>query len=142
MVIINGKHLEGEYSIAQWDEDMRLNRFCNRHENYFFSGCNIACPSCQNFGFYGPKGSPERMYRACKFCGFWQEADGSGPYRCIALFCADCDVYDWTQPRPDNNYHPCKCGRTYVVIDWASDNPHHAFHRLKKEMDMIHLGNS
>ena len=46
-----------------------------------------SCPDCGSDEHYGPRGgihsdgSP-RNYRACKMCGFWQEADGSDPYRC------------------------------------------------------------
>ena len=31
------------------------------------------CPHCGRTGFYGPRhDGASRMYRACKFCGFWQ----------------------------------------------------------------------
>src|SRR5260370_34413891 len=47
----------------------------------------LACPDCGSTGDYGPRAAAhpdgtERHYRACKVCGFWQEADGSPAYRC------------------------------------------------------------
>ena len=47
----------------------------------------LACPDCGSSENYEPKKAvgrdgTERHYRACKMCGFWQEADGSDAYRC------------------------------------------------------------
>ncbi len=133
------------YTIVQWEEDMRLNKFCGKHPNWFYSGCTIPCPNCHSIGFYGPKvttnnvGEIIRRYRACKFCGFWQETDGTKPYRCIALYCGTCGSYDWTAPKEEEDYKNCpKCKSKYTKIEWASDNPNHAFHNLKKQMDQLH----
>jgi len=59
----------------QWEESQRL------------AGKRLTCPDCGSDANYAPKagihpdGSP-RHYRACKMCGFWQEADGTPAYRC------------------------------------------------------------
>lgn len=50
-------------------------------------GERLACPNCDHNEWYHPVGIPpetgaERKYRACKMCGFWQEADGTQAYRC------------------------------------------------------------
>lgn len=47
----------------------------------------LDCPDCGSSRDYGPRCAPRaagahRLYRACKDCGFWQEADGAPPYRC------------------------------------------------------------
>ena len=138
--------VKGEYTIAQWENDMQVNQFCGKHQNWFYSGCTIPCPNCKNVGFYGPKVTIDnntkeitRRYRACKFCGFWQEADKGEPYRCIALYCQNCDSYDWTAPKEEDDYKSCRqCGTQFKKIDWASDNPSHIFHNTKKQMDYVH----
>ena len=83
-----------EYTEKQWEEERRLNKFCGQHPNWFHSGCTLQCPQCGAAGFYGPKiDSDSNKYRACKFCGWWQEVRGAGrnigggqPYRCRAVF--------------------------------------------------------
>ncbi len=69
----------GPYSAEDWmREDTRKS-----------VGDKLSCPNCEHTGWYSPiKGRRpdglERLYRACKVCGFWQEADGmSAPYRCV-----------------------------------------------------------
>ena len=66
------------YTEVEWQQDERQRT----------SGFPLTCPDCRKDADYGPRqatkadGSP-RKYRACKMCGFWQEADGlSLPYRC------------------------------------------------------------
>jgi len=49
-------------------------------------GEKLECPDCGSFNCFGPRAhtlpdGSRRLYRACKHCGFWQEADGSPPYR-------------------------------------------------------------
>lgn len=138
-----------KYTEEQWAEDVNLNEFCGLHKNWFSSGCTIPCPNCKTVGFYGPKQDPEenptRKYRACKFCGFWQEAWGNyidkigeAPYRCIAVRCEKCQVYDWRAPL-DFYLGSCpNCKEQMTKIEWASDDPNHAFHKKKEEMDAIH----
>jgi DNA-directed RNA polymerase subunit RPC12/RpoP len=62
----------GPYSEADWQRDVGAPR-------------PLACPDCGHSENFGPKkrGTPEHHYRACKVCGFWQDADGmSAPFRC------------------------------------------------------------
>ena len=78
-------------------------------------GASLACPDCGSASRYRPYGyrrsdGSERHYRACKACGFWQEADGSQPYR-VWLPLHNCAV----QLRPDQIVFNCPvCGRTFV----------------------------
>lgn len=140
------------YTEQNWEDEMRVNKFCGRHHSWFSSGCMLSCPQCQSIGFYGPKltadeaGKITRKYRACKFCGFWQEAwgnvfdeRGGGPYRCIAVFCDKCqNNYDWRAPWA---YEPGGCQNCHIELkktNWASDDPNHFFHKLKAEMDKLH----
>jgi hypothetical protein len=63
----------GPYLQADWERDM--------------AGVALSCPDCGSSTDYGPRAAPRpdgslRLYRACKACGFWQEADGTAPYRC------------------------------------------------------------
>jgi predicted RNA-binding Zn-ribbon protein involved in translation (DUF1610 family) len=50
------------------------------------NGKALPCPDCGSARDFGTRCAPKadggnRLYRACKDCGFWQEADGSPPYR-------------------------------------------------------------
>jgi hypothetical protein len=39
------------------------------------------CPKCGRTGFYGPRTRRwNRFYRACRFCGFWQDLDDKAKY--------------------------------------------------------------
>ena len=65
------------YVEAAWAAEMTLLK----------EGLALPCPDCGSSSDYGPKeaaGSDGtvRHYRACKMCGFWQEADGTLAYRC------------------------------------------------------------
>ena len=68
--------MSSKYTEEQWEEEMRKMRFCGGHQA--FGSCNLECPSCHEIGFYSPREikSESRKYRACKWCGFWQEAVG------------------------------------------------------------------
>ena len=70
------KH-HGPYDEAAWQAEMALVK----------AGVRLACLDCGSDADYSPKSAPrpdgsERQYRACKMCGFWQEADGTAAYRC------------------------------------------------------------
>src|SRR6266487_4271550 len=66
------------YTEAEWQLDERQRA----------SGFPLTCPDCRKDADYGPRQATKadgslRRYRACKMCGFWQEADGlSLAYRC------------------------------------------------------------
>ena len=66
------------YTETEWEQDERQRT----------SGFPLTCPDCRKDADYGPRRAAKadgslRKYRACKMCGFWQEADGrSLPYRC------------------------------------------------------------
>ena len=140
-----------EYTEKQWEEEMNLNKLCGQHPNWSSSGCSLGCPQCKSIGFYGPKvtkneaGEITRKYRACKFCGFWQEAWGKNkderggePYRCVIISCDKCQIYDWQAPWA---YEPKSCEKCHAemqVTEWASDNPSHPFHKLKEQILRAH----
>jgi len=57
------------YTTAVWDEECFT---------VFAEGRDPGvCPSCGRTGFYGPRvGNAGERYRACRFCGFFQDVDG------------------------------------------------------------------
>lgn len=63
------------YTPDDWHRDCELVK----------AGQTLACPDCDSNKNYEPKNCPPntspRHYRACKTCGFWQEADGTPAYR-------------------------------------------------------------
>ena len=137
-----------QYTEKDWEDEMKSNFFCGKHLP--LGSCSLLCPQCKTLGFYGPRGSSSsgRKYRACKFCGFWQEAwgnffneHGGGPYRCIAVYCDKCGYFDWQDPWAEGGFKHCpKCGAEMKKIDWASDDPKHHFHKIKEQMDKAHQG--
>lgn len=147
MVEGNVQKLKLQFTEKEWEEEMRQNRFCGRHDNWFHSGCFLECPSCGSRGFYGPKGSYEkgRKYRACKFCGFWQEASGpihdargGKPYRCVMVTCPHCSGYDWRLPWEDD-WGECEdCKSKLKQVSWPTEDSTHPFHQAKAIMDRIH----
>ncbi len=140
--------MDKEYTEKQWEEEMKRSFFCGRH--WGAGSCIIPCPRCGVIGFYGPRGgsSQGRKYRACKFCGFWQEVWGSifnkrggKPYRCIAIYCEKCktlDTYNWKEPWAKSFGNCKKCHAELKKTNWASDNSNHPFHKIKKQMDRAH----
>ena len=66
------------YSESDWHNDRQAEA----------QGTHLSCPNCGRDEWYHPVGIPpgdgsQRKYRACKACGFWQEADGTPAYRCL-----------------------------------------------------------
>jgi len=88
------------------------------------SGVPLSCPDCLSSDWFHPVAAPlsgglERHYRACKRCGFWQEADGTPAYRtwqsthkCVAQansqpVCAHCGTTVAPDPATGLLVHPC-----------------------------------
>lgn len=118
------------YTLGQWGEEMKI-ALLSYHQPY--GSCRLPCPGCGVIGFYSPREVGNRKYRACKFCGFWQEVDNGEPYRCIALYCSSCNIYDWTQPKEEKDFKSCeKCGSKYKKATWAVNNLGHPFWEIKK----------
>ena len=139
-----------ECSEAQWAEEMEARGIVFTLSNGYSFGGSLPCPNCKTIGFYGPRRNPPegeiiRKYRACKFCGFWQEVWGSGyndrggkAFRCVALYCTTCDAYDWTLPKDVEDYKSCStCHNQFKRIDWASDNPNHVFNEIKRQIILL-----
>ena len=68
----------GPYTLQHWQEDGVFQGL----------GGALDCPDCGSAADFGPRKAQRsdgstRLYRGCKTCGFWQEADGwSLAYRC------------------------------------------------------------
>ena len=63
--------MSSRYTAKQWREERSaLNR----------GDPPSKCPSCKRTGFYAPREDhpekPRKPYRACLFCGFWQDVGG------------------------------------------------------------------
>lgn len=130
----------------QWAEEMKADAIIIKKPDgsSFPFGRKLPCPCCQTVGFYGPRVSPSleaptRKYRACKFCGFWQEVWGDGynsrggaAYRCIHLTCTNekCKTPNWTAANEGKSCDVCK--NPTVVSKWASDDTEHPFHQIKE----------
>jgi hypothetical protein len=91
-----------------------------------------ACPRCRRSGFYGPRrADKERRYRACKFCGLWQDV-GKPPHLIIRY---ECHVADWKEPHEPWNCPTC--GRhfgTSQAVGWPADNPEHPWWSVPQGM--------
>lgn len=140
-----------KYTEKRWEEELIKTAKTQCGGSHWGAGsCVIPCPECGTVGFYAPRGSvsSERKYRACKFCGFWQEAWGSvynerggDPYRCTTVYCDKCrtpDTYNWHLPWTQGFGNCSKCQSPLKETKWASDDLNHPFHKIKEEMDRIH----
>ena len=134
-IALSGKHAVKKFAYITYPLEVW------QAENFLLrNGVTAACPFCHKVGFYYPcYANGERRYRACKFCGMWQEVGGPA-YRCVAVShkcktARNKRVYNWFVPWSDNVKNlnkktkapKCQCGRTWWRIKWAIDNPHHAF---------------
>jgi hypothetical protein len=132
------------YTEAQWQEEIKAPGVTiNFPEGPFAFGTILSCPLCRTVGFYGPRisgkeGENPRKYRACKFCGLWQEAVGEarerlGPkaYRCTAVVCTN-GHYNWVMPEI-KKFGKCEfCQGEYNETQWAIENPSHPFQKIKE----------
>ncbi len=138
----------GECKIEQWDEELKAEPvgFQNTATGKFFAlGSVLPCPVCETVGFYAARrypreGAPIRKYRACKYCGFWQEVWGNGynDRGSIAEFylhlrCTNeqCMEYGWTR---DNRNKSCDveiCKSRTEVVDTPFKDPKHPYRMLK-----------
>lgn len=100
-----------------------------------------ACPQCGRTGFYGPRfADPDRRYRACRFCGFWQDVDG-GAERYLPTAHA-CELWPevskapyiwWIEPGTDA--YDCPFCQEPVLVDSSTvpvpaDTPQHPWWRI------------
>jgi len=133
-----------KYPEEKWAEEMDAKGIIFTFNNGYSFGGPLSCPSCKTIGFYGPRAntSPDgniiRKYRACKFCGLWQESwghifdeRGGNAYRCIHLLCVKCGTYNWTIANPNKKCE--NCGGDSRVVDWPSDDPSHPYNGIKKQ---------
>lgn len=105
------------YTEDDWDSEMAA----------LFSegGGPGSCPSCTRSGFYGPREAEgPRRYRACKFCGFWQDV-GQPPvtnkatvHNCEEWPAVAGAAYIWWV-RPDEDSYSCPYCAAEVRIDEA-----------------------
>ncbi len=139
-----------EYTEEQWDKEMSNAKpiRISSLSGYCF-GSNLPCPLCCEVGFYSPRftdGERPRKYRACKYCGFWQEAEGEakdrlGPkaYRCVFVRCPeDGEIYDWFMP--GDPFRNCRhCNGQYIEAVWPVSEPNPLYLRVKDEIRLILL---
>ena len=131
------------YTEKQWHDELRA------QDAPFGIGKALPCPKCGVVGFYAPKITLDesrnvtRKYRACKYCGIWQEAwgevfdeRGGGAYRCIATIC-QCPYpskYDWQDYKQPDIKTCGNCHAEKEQTQWASDNPSHPFRQIRDEI--------
>lgn len=99
-----------------------------------------ACPACGRVGFFGPRVIGIVKHRACRFCGFYQEADGeAGRATPTVHGCADWPTiarapYLWWVPPGERSYTCAFCGGTVIVEEHGvtppSENPEHPWWRV------------
>ena len=119
------------YTLKQWEEENGIVQ-SSYHPHY--GSCRLPCPNCKVIGFYAPRGDAEgRKYRACKFCGFWQEVDGE-PYRYEAVLCPDCGCFDWHIKFTGQVCNNCG-GVNKTRCPWAIDCLSHPFWQLKQQFE-------
>ncbi len=137
-----------EYTEKKWEEETKAPESMVLLPSGPFPFRILACPQCNIVGFYGPRKAQEgegtRKYRACKFCGFWQEASGTvrderggEPYRCVAIRCDKCQAYDWQVPWASEIKRCETCGAEMKKIDWASDDPKHPFIKIRDQIAQV-----
>ena len=104
------------YSPGDWAADMVALHIRNAQPQ--------PCPRCGRTGFYGPRhDGAARMYRACKFCGFWQDVGGQVvPHTATVHNCSQWpDVagakYIWWVSPLEKSYRCPYCG---TQVDVAS----------------------
>jgi len=94
------------------------------------------CPCCNCRGFYAPRADDSgRRYRACKFCGFWQNV-GSPPHEIIRYECRGSNhwVADWKGPH--ESWTCPRCGEVYrpeQAAAWPADDVSHWWHEAPKK---------
>lgn len=127
-----------------WVEEVRES--LDKCEHSALGSCWKPCPNCQHVGFYSWRdctnktGFKTRTYRACKFCGFWQESDGE-PYFCEMTHCDKCNAYDWVKPGSQMAPACANCFRqgTYFV-NWPVKDQGHIFWKIKGNITARHNG--
>ena len=132
------------YTEQQWQHEMDAGGWIGP----YFLGTTIPCPDCGSFGFYGPRQEPPppampitRKYRACKFCGFWQEAmgqvlidHGPEPYRCNHFSCDKCGAYGWRSPWNKGNEVCPNCKVDMSRVKWPTEDSSHPFHAIRERI--------
>ena len=94
------------------------------------------CPCCDRRGFYEPREADyDRRYRACKFCGFWQDV-GKQPHEIIRYECRRSDHYaaDWKEPQESWACPKCSCEfNPPDAVAWPADDSSHHWHQAPRK---------
>lgn len=120
------------YSAAAWDEDAFGMFAEGRDPN--------PCPACGRVGFFGPRVVGVSKYRACRFCGFHQEAE-EAPARATPTVhgCAEWPEiarapYIWWVPPGEPSYTCSFCRSVVVVAEHTvkppTEDPSHPWWRV------------
>ena len=140
-----------EYTEEVWLEEVQTPEIVLKFPGGDFAfGTILPCPDCHTVGFYGARlerrQDGDRKYRACKFCGFWQEASGylrnepfpgAQPYRCIMVRCDSCRLYDWRFPE---GFKPGTCPTCRVEMvrtPWPTEDHQHSFNKLREDIKRL-----
>ena len=142
------------YNETQWQEEMNrasdtIRTLGGQIFKLGLGTSNLPCPLCKTIGFYAPRIDPpiwptsspvNRKYRACKFCGLWQDVIGypgtrkeGEIFNCLPIRCSNCKTFQWTEC---NLNKPCEknCGGICKEDKWPTDDPYHEFHNTKKQI--------
>lgn len=115
---MNSQHKNERYSVGDWRAE---------RSNLHRGQAPLACPKCKRTGFYSARDDhpldPSRPYRACCFCGFWQDA-GKDPVDALMLECHGHSVI-----RPVGARWACPtCGKgpdEDSIKPWPNDDKKH-----------------
>jgi hypothetical protein len=119
--------MSGRFTAKEW-----------REENSALNGGEQprACPGCGRTGFYRTRDDhPDkrgRQFRACTFCGFWQDVEGE-PHRRIRY---ECHGHAATS-KPDQAWTCPECGKRFEPKDsvpWPSDDPSHQWWQVPQNL--------
>jgi hypothetical protein len=108
-----------DYTLEQWTRE---------NDHLKAGGAPEPCPRCKRRGFYAPRGADgDRHYRACKFCGLWQDV-GRPEHTIIRYECfgtGHC-VADWKEPH--ESWACPICGAAFTpstAVSWPEAVPNH-----------------
>lgn len=120
------------YAPADWDQDAF---------EAFAEGRDPApCPACGRAGFFGPRVVGVAKHRACRFCGFYQEA-GETPVRArpTSHGCPEWPEiarapYIWWVPPDEDGYTCSFCGEKVIadehLVGVPADDPSHPWWKV------------
>ena len=119
-----------EYGLADWTAEVTALHVARQ--------APPQCPKCGRTGFYGPRWDARtRRYRACKFCGLWQDVSRP-PHLVIRYECHHADgssVADWKEPQESWTCPVCRRNLgPSEAVPWPVDVPGHPWWTVPQGM--------